>query len=311
VQRIFHLMGCRCWGYAEEEIAPTNNNGGNEMNYEILSNARKQEIDSLRASHITYQLYPTSLTLEKKHMLRRISDTDSPPPATAQNNDSPIPQDRNLNPGESTNKNSDDDVETGFVRGIMDPPENDVEEENKEEEEDDVIYTHVSIPPPGHNFDGVDLSIEKKQPCTEDDKNKPNKEEKKPKNRIFGAKGNKGDNTNDAKEIPSNTTKDDNDKGERKRRECPIFCAICLMEYEATERISWSSNHDCTHVFHEDCIVQWLVSLGRTKSKRQPFSEDPTEAQLFNYPLECPCCRQDFVSRGQSDLSDVCGEESV
>lgn len=306
-------MGCRCCGYNEDETVPTNNNGRHEMNYDILSNARKQEIDNFRASHITYQLHPFSLTLEKKHMLRQTSDTDS-------NNDSPLPQDRRSDHGESITSNNsdedDDDVEAGFVRGILDPPENDVEAENKQEDEEgDVQYTHVSIPLPGHNFDGVDVLLEKEQLCsTEDEKNKPNnKEEKKGKIRIFGGKGtNKGDtNTTGTKGIPSNTPKEEKQTGVKKRRECPIFCAICLMEYETSERISWSSNQDCTHVFHEDCIVQWLVSLGRTKSKMQRFSEDPTEAQLLNYQLECPCCRQDFISRGQCDLPEVCGEERV
>ena len=32
-----------------------------EVSYEIMSNARKQEIDSLRASHLTYRLHPFSL----------------------------------------------------------------------------------------------------------------------------------------------------------------------------------------------------------------------------------------------------------
>ena len=31
------------------------------MHYELLSTARKQELDSLRASHLTYRLHPVSL----------------------------------------------------------------------------------------------------------------------------------------------------------------------------------------------------------------------------------------------------------
>mmetsp|Transcript_33356 Transcript_33356/g.60111 ORF Transcript_33356/g.60111 Transcript_33356/m.60111 type:complete len:315 (-) Transcript_33356:125-1069(-) len=283
VQRIFNFIGCSCCGY-EEEIAPTNN-GGHEVHYELLSTARKQELDSLRASHITYRLHPVSLTLEKKHMLRRISDTESP--TAPQNNE--LPQDRITDPV---------DVETGFTRG-MDPPERDEEEENGQE--GGVQYTHVLIPKPGHNFDCVD--VHNSETCPEDHK-KPN-EEKKPKNRIFGAKGKEG--AKEMKEEPKTT--DSNEKGER--RSCSIFCAICLMEYETSERVSWSSNPACTHVFHEDCVVQWLVALGKTKSKMQRYSEAPTEAQLLNYQLECPCCRQEFISRGQAELPDICGEESV
>lgn len=52
-------------------------------------------------------------------------------------------------------------------------------------------------------------------------------------------------------------------------------CAVCLAEYEVGERIVWSSNPQCVHVFHVDCCVDWLV-------KMQP--ETP-----------CPCCRQEFT----------------
>jgi hypothetical protein len=80
-------------------------------------------------------------------------------------------------------------------------------------------------------------------------------------------------------------------------RAVPIFCAVCLMEYEVAERVCWSSNTECTHVFHEDCIVQWLVSSGRTKSKRRWFPDNPSEKRLMCYELECPCCRQEFISK--------------
>jgi len=325
VQRIFQSMGFRCCRYHEEEIAATNNNGGREMNYENLCRAKKEEMDNFRASHISYQLHPFSLTLEEKHMLRRTSDTDSPSLTEAPlSSDAPLPQDRNPNTDEEGSSTSDDtDVEKGFVRGTLDPPENDnTEEENKQEEEngDDVQYTHVSIPPPGHNFDNVNVLLAKEQLSTEEEKNQFNrKEEKKGKIRLFGAKrkskGASAITTDSKKGIPLSRTKKDLEHKSNttsKRRECSIFCAICLMEYEPSERISWSSNPDCTHVFHEDCIVQWLVSLGRTKSKMQRFCEDPTEAQLLNYELECPCCRQEFIERSQCDLPEVvCGEERV
>ena len=55
----------------------------------------------------------------------------------------------------------------------------------------------------------------------------------------------------------------------------PNCCAICLMSYDVGDKVIWSSNPNCAHAFHEDCVVGWLV-------KMQP--ETP-----------CPCCRQEFT----------------
>jgi Ring finger domain len=56
-------------------------------------------------------------------------------------------------------------------------------------------------------------------------------------------------------------------------------CAICLEHYEEGDQICWSHNRHCDHVFHQECIVEWLG--------------------LHN---ECPICRQDFLSL--EDLDD-------
>eukprot|EP00529_Nitzschia_sp_RCC80_P001890 CAMPEP_0113482450 /NCGR_PEP_ID=MMETSP0014_2-20120614/22925_1 /TAXON_ID=2857 /ORGANISM="Nitzschia sp." /LENGTH=375 /DNA_ID=CAMNT_0000375967 /DNA_START=355 /DNA_END=1482 /DNA_ORIENTATION=- /assembly_acc=CAM_ASM_000159 len=55
----------------------------------------------------------------------------------------------------------------------------------------------------------------------------------------------------------------------------PNCCAICLMSYDVGDKVIWSSNPNCAHAFHQDCVVGWLV-------KMQP--ETP-----------CPCCRQEFT----------------
>lgn len=36
-------------------------------------------------------------------------------------------------------------------------------------------------------------------------------------------------------------------------------CSICLDPYVANETVCWAKNDDCDHIFHQDCIVQWLV----------------------------------------------------
>lgn len=50
-------------------------------------------------------------------------------------------------------------------------------------------------------------------------------------------------------------------------------CAICLGDYEPGDTVIWSLNDECTHAFHDDCILTWL---SRNKKK-------------------CPCCRLEFI----------------
>jgi hypothetical protein len=49
-------------------------------------------------------------------------------------------------------------------------------------------------------------------------------------------------------------------------------CAICLVEYEDGDEISWSHNSSCGHAFHRDCIIEWLLTSD-----------------------ECPCCRRNYL----------------
>jgi hypothetical protein len=49
-------------------------------------------------------------------------------------------------------------------------------------------------------------------------------------------------------------------------------CAICLVEYQDGDEISWSHNSSCGHAFHSDCIIEWLLASD-----------------------ECPCCRRNYL----------------
>lgn len=194
------------------------------------------------------------------------------------------------------------DEETGIVQGVDLPElEGGDDEENKEEgkNEEEGKYTHISLPLAGYNFGCVQLYIDDVEKDKKPSEIEVEKEKKLISSRIslFGGKEKSVKEVAVANEptkevelsIPVVASK-------MIRRNCHIYCAICLAEYEPNERVSWSSNQDCTHAFHEDCVVEWLVSLGRTKSKNKRFTDEPTEAQLLNYQLECPCCRQDFIS---------------
>lgn len=78
-------------------------------------------------------------------------------------------------------------------------------------------------------------------------------------------------------------------------REVGNGCAVCLESLVESERVCWSSNADCPHVFHEHCIVDWLVALGRRKRRRRESEEEETDRGVADFPMLCPCCRQDFI----------------
>lgn len=56
----------------------------------------------------------------------------------------------------------------------------------------------------------------------------------------------------------------------------PDTCAICLHSYQEGDVVCRSPDPECIHVFHEACIVTWLVS----RQERH----------------DCPCCRRSFFT---------------
>jgi hypothetical protein len=72
-------------------------------------------------------------------------------------------------------------------------------------------------------------------------------------------------------------------------REAPGECSICLNEFKVGERVSWSPKQ-CLHAFHEDCIIEWLLTLGRNSDDRRH-----THTIKCDYKMHCPVCRQEFI----------------
>mmetsp|Transcript_14562 Transcript_14562/g.26267 ORF Transcript_14562/g.26267 Transcript_14562/m.26267 type:complete len:495 (-) Transcript_14562:100-1584(-) len=180
-----------------------------------------------------------------------------------------------------------------------------------EEKKSSTDYTHVQIPFPGYDSHGK--KAKEKKPIPEG----TTKSHWRLFPTFFQTKVQVVDNQpKNQEKNQADDDDDDNDANVRsstERRNVPAFCAICLGEYSPSEPISWASNPDCTHVFHQECIVKWLNTLGRKTSKYQRFSDDPPSVvQLLNYGLECPCCRQDFICKKLIlEEEEVCGDEHV
>ena len=62
------------------------------------------------------------------------------------------------------------------------------------------------------------------------------------------------------------------------------LCSICLCPYAPGDIVCWSSNPGCHHLFHAECMSQWLMKHD-----------------------DCPQCRQDYLG-GETDSEE--GSES-
>mmetsp|Transcript_10310 Transcript_10310/g.15341 ORF Transcript_10310/g.15341 Transcript_10310/m.15341 type:complete len:255 (-) Transcript_10310:841-1605(-) len=65
-----------------------------------------------------------------------------------------------------------------------------------------------------------------------------------------------------------------------KSRTVPAMCPICLCKYEADDVVIQSTNTDCQHCYHDECILMWL-STGK---------------------IHCPSCRQIFTKSVKNEF---------
>ena len=77
-----------------------------------------------------------------------------------------------------------------------------------------------------------------------------------------------------------------------------LQCAICLETYALGEKVTWSAL-DCNHVFHQACILKWLMTIGNKAQQRDAQNIDSTIMQhhLYNFDMICPVCRKDFICK--------------
>ncbi len=181
-------------------------------------------------------------------------------------------------------QNYPNDVELGVVAS-----DNSVQIKSlRDDDKDDAEYTHVQIPRPGHVI--VIGDVNGSEDCCSDNKKKMKKSSLSRKILVCISKVGQDINNEEKMNSTGGTFVSE-------LRAVPNFCAVCLMKYEISDRVCWSSNSECSHMFHEDCILQWLATLGRTNSRAKLFSATPSEKKLLDFELTCPCCRNDFISR--------------
>ncbi len=53
----------------------------------------------------------------------------------------------------------------------------------------------------------------------------------------------------------------------------PKSCHICLEKYKVGDEITWSRNDQCAHVFHLDCILDWLMDNDQCPVCREGYLE--------------------------------------
>jgi len=279
-----------------EERGRTSDDEPGEI-YRIMSSARQEEIVDLRKNALLRYLSRFTLTLGDEHLLcctGSHTDTAFSLSENEEVNDGSVTANETC---KGTEKN--DDIEKGNKDDVQDIGIGDMAQDSTTAADK---YTHISIPLPGCDIEGIHIcscSME----AEKEDRQEGNKW-KLPS--LFQTR----DDDAREKQGPITITSDPNHHQQQQKvdkRSVPIFCAICLSEYETCDRVCWSSNTDCSHVFHEDCILQWLISSGKKRSMNEFFSRHPTDEKLLKNEF-CPCCRQDFICVRPALIG---GEESV
>ncbi len=125
-------------------------------------------------------------------------------------------------------------------------------------------------------------------------------------------------NTTERTSNTSSKTETSSLNGIPETRNVPNLCVICHEEYKTADKVCWASSSECTHVFHEECIVRWLTRLGWMKLKEQKELENMADKdKCLNYDLDCPMCRGKFICKSHLSKNSAVvvatgtGEENV
>jgi len=277
--------------------------------YRTMSPARQEEIDNLRKNALLRYMSRYTLTLIEEHLIccsESQTDTTLSTSTSDEVDYEGVTSDESCKDVE-TERNGDIEEGNNDVELVQD--RGDMEQGSESTAADDaaVEYTHISIPLPGRDVAGIYVS-------TALEKQHIQKGKRWRSSSLFQTRNDEGRDTSQVEPIATNGRSLQNEQRKVdkmvEKRSVPIFCAICLSEYEECDRVCWSSNIECSHVFHEDCILQWLISSGKKRSMSQYFTRNPTDEELLKNEF-CPCCRQDFISICVKPALLGSGDESV
>ena len=86
-------------------------------------------------------------------------------------------------------------------------------------------------------------------------------------------------------------------------------CAVCMNSFEVGQKVVWSSNPECTHVFHHRCLHEWFVAVGTNawKAEASCYHEmESTEIQekICKFPKLCPFCRRDYFLEANQEAAE-------
>lgn len=292
---------CRCFGISivEQDGNEVDSDGRpiyseTDRYYTNLQERTKDQVHEIRAREISKRLTAFSLELSAENMISRQHDKGEHDPL-----DDDTSQNCCFDNMEEAREGSEDATShTVALRekqkeGIAtnDDIGASIESSTERSSSGEANYTHICIPLPGYNKNGI-IGARGRKPMK---KPTPSFASKIFRRENIDAKKQ----TKQSSEVEDDASVAEEDDTQQKsdRREVPIFCAICLGEYETADRVCWSSNTACTHVFHHDCIFQWLKASGKRVCKEQRFSETPSVDQVLNFAMECPCCRQLFIDK--------------
>lgn len=279
-----------------------------DVEYNYLSHSKKNQIHEIRTREISKRLTVFSTVVSPENMVPRQSLQDDPDKVEYDNE-----QERDASSqdfiGVEDSKETLDEKDKPVVQVKEGAISNDDTQVSTDEASSEAhfasenFYTHIRLPHPGYNKNGR-RKVKKKS-----------KQRVKPGNvqriRLALSRRKKDAIKGRGKKLVDEEYNAEMEDGIQVRndwRDVPLSCAVCLGEFEIAEKVCWSSNPQCTHVFHHHCMLQWLKVLGKRASKQQRFSDNPSVNQVLNFSMECPCCRQSFIDKSV-DYDDVGGDD--